>query len=230
MTNGILTLIASPIDEDNMLDAKAFRVLHQACLDHTNNKILIEDPKPCRRRWVHFGLSRDAIEHFIEYNEHTQKEKIPSIIADLKKGVNYFLMSDGGLPAFCDPGQLLVRTCYENAIKVTSTPHSNSISLAISLSGIDCSQFFFAGFLPKENHERANRLVELKNMNVPIVLMDTPYRLKKLLEEIVMHIPERKLFLGLDLNSATEELYYAKAQKILGKVTEFKREFIIIID
>lgn len=230
MTNGILTLIATPIDEESMLDTKAFRVLHQASLDYAKNKFLIEDQKPCRRRWVHFGLGRDAIEQFIEYNEHTQKEKIPNIIADLKKGINYFLMSDGGLPAFCDPGQLLVRACYENGIKVTCTPHSNSISLAIALSGIDCSQFFFAGFLSKENHDRSNRLLELKNMNVPIVLMDTPYRLKKLLEEIVTHIPERKIFLGLDLNSPSEELYYAKAQKILGKVTEFKREFIIIVD
>lgn len=230
MTNGTLTLIATPIDEESMLDTKAFRVLHQASLDFTKNKILIEDQKPCRRRWVYFGLGREAIEHFIEYNEHTQKEKIPSIISDLKKGINYFLMSDGGLPAFCDPGQLLVRACHENGIKVTSTPHSNSISLAISLSGIDCSQFFFAGFLPKEGHDRANRLVELKNMNLPIVLMDTPYRLKKLLEEISSHIPDRKIFLALDLNSSTEELFYGKAQKILGKIAEFKREFIIIVD
>lgn len=228
--NGVLTLIATPIDEESMLDTKAFRILHSAALDFSKNKFLIEDQKPCRRRWVHFGLGREAIDHFIEYNEHTQKDKIPGIISDLKKGINYYLMSDGGLPAFCDPGQLLVKACHENGIKVTCTPHSNSISLAVALSGIDCSNFYFAGFLSKENHDRHNRLVELKNMNTPIVLMDTPYRLKKLLEELAQTMPDRKIFLGLDLNSPSEELFYAKAQKILGKVAEFKREFIIIVD
>ena len=46
-------------------------------------------------------------------------------------------MSDGGLPAFCDPGKELVAACHRNNVKVTSSPFQNSIVLALALSGFD---------------------------------------------------------------------------------------------
>lgn len=227
---GSLFLIASPIDEENVLDVKAKTMLLEACMDFEKNYILIEDIKPARRRWLHFGLPREAIEKMIQYNEHSQVALIPEIIANIKKGKNYYLMSDGGLPAFCDPGQKLVRACHENNIKVTSSPHANSISLAISLSGIDCAQFFFAGFLAKNNEDRIRHLQELNKMNVPVILMDTPYRLKKLLEEISQTMVKRKVFLAMDLNQSTEELLFGSISHVTNKLTDNKREFIVVVE
>ncbi len=227
---GQLFLIATPIDEESPLEPIALDLLMKACTDYTNSILLIEDLKPCRRRWLRFGLPREAIDHFIQFNEHTQKELAPKIISDLMSGKNVYIMSDGGLPAFCDPGQVLVRMAHENAIKVSCTPHSNSISLAVALSGIDCSKFLFTGFLPKDGDERKRVLSEYESLNHAVVLMDTPYRLKRTLEEISEVMPNRKLFLGMDLNSSSEELLYGRASKILKKLNELKREFIIILD
>ncbi|EQC44870.1 SAM-dependent methyltransferase [Bacteriovorax sp. Seq25_V] len=227
---GTLFLIATPIDEESPLEPIALDLLMKASADEQNSILLIEDLKPCRRRWLRFGLPRESIESFIQFNEHTQRELAPKIISLINSGKNAYLMSDGGLPAFCDPGQVLVRLAHEAGIRVTCTPHSNSISLAVALSGIDCSKFLFTGFLPKDGDDRKRVLNEYSLLEYPVILMDTPYRLKRTLEEIDEVMPKRKLFLGMDLNSSSEELLYAKASKILKKLDEVKREFIIILD
>lgn len=229
MKYGTLYLIATPIDEINPLESEAKALMLKACDDTDNSLFLIEDLKPCRRRWIRFGLDRSFIDDFILFNEHTQRDIEQDIISQIQNGKNAYLMSDGGLPAFCDPGQKLVRKCHELGIRVTCTPHSNSISLAVALSGIDCSNFTFAGFPPRKPDERKNYLTNLKKVKMPKVLMDTPYRLTRLIEESLEVFGDTTAFIGMELNGEEEELLYGKLSKLLKKVNGLKKEFILII-
>ncbi|MGI4992936.1 SAM-dependent methyltransferase [Halobacteriovorax sp. GFR7] len=226
---GTLYLIATPIDEQNPLDTTALNLLKSAIEKREQSLFLIEDLKPCRRRWIRFGLDREIIEDFILFNEHTQVEIENEIITKIQSGKNAYLMSDGGLPAFCDPGQKLVKRCHELGIRVTCTPHSNSISLAVALSGIDCANFTFAGFPPRRPEERKEFLKNLTKVNMPKVLMDTPYRLTRLLEESVEVFGDRLAFVGMELNGEDEELKYGKLSKLLKDISGLKKEFILII-
>lgn len=229
MKYGTLYLIATPIDEVNPLESEAKALMLKACDDADNSLFLIEDLKPCRRRWIRFGLDRSFIDYFILFNEHTQRDIEQDIISQIQNGKNAYLMSDGGLPAFCDPGQKLVKKCHELGIRVTCTPHSNSISLAVALSGIDCSNFTFAGFPPRKPDERKNYLTNLKKVKMPKVLMDTPYRLTRLIEESLEVFGDTTAFIGMELNGEEEELLYGKLSKLLKKVNGLKKEFILII-
>ncbi|RZF20525.1 MULTISPECIES: SAM-dependent methyltransferase [Halobacteriovorax] len=229
MKYGTLYLIATPIDEVNPLESEAKALMLKACDDADNSLFLIEDLKPCRRRWIRFGLDRSFIDDFILFNEHTQRDIEQDIITQIQNGKNAYLMSDGGLPAFCDPGQKLVKKCHELGIRVTCTPHSNSISLAVALSGIDCSNFTFAGFPPRKPDERKNYLTNLKKVKMPKVLMDTPYRLTRLIEESLEVFGDTTAFIGMELNGEEEELLYGKLSKLLKKVNGLKKEFILII-
>ncbi|AYF44464.1 S-adenosylmethionine-dependent methyltransferase, YraL family [Halobacteriovorax sp. BALOs_7] len=229
MKYGTLYLIATPIDEINPLEPEAKALMLKACDDADNSLFLIEDLKPCRRRWIRFGLDRSFIDDFILFNEHTQRDIEQDIISQIQNGKNAYLMSDGGLPAFCDPGQKLVKKCHELGIRVTCTPHSNSISLAVALSGIDCSNFTFAGFPPRKPDERKNYLTNLKKVKMPKVLMDTPYRLTRLIEESLEVFGDTTAFIGMELNGEEEELLYGKLSKLLKKVNGLKKEFILII-
>jgi len=224
---GKLVLVPTPLDDESPLEPVAFARLVKACEDH--DIIAIEDLKPGRRRWIHWGLPREKVDSFILYNEHTQAEHNKELIANLKKGKNVFLLSDGGLPAFCDPGRELVDLCHKFNIVVTATPFCNSISLAVALSGFVPDKFFFEGFLPLDRAEREKELKRISKMREAVVLMDTPYRLKKLLAEIEEEIPSRQLFLGLDLNFSTEECLRGDAKQIISSLKEFKREFILIL-
>lgn len=139
-------------------------------------------------------------------------------------------MSDCGLPAFCDPGQKLVNACHAQNLKVTSTPFPNSIALAMALSGFPHGSFYFGGFIPLKDPERTDWLkVQLKRSE-PVIMMDTPYRLKKLVEELVQIKTSKEVFLGLDLGSPNECLLRGAAARLNTRPEiQEKREFILIL-
>jgi 16S rRNA (cytidine1402-2'-O)-methyltransferase len=231
-----LTLIPTPIDEDSPLETVALEALKKASQDLEKGKalIVIEDLKPGRRRWLKWGLPRSVVESFTLYNEHTRKEALGNLIQFLNKGGDVYLMSDGGLPAFYDPGVELVDQCHVNKIKVTSTPFCNSISLALALSGLDHQQFYFGGILPRKSEDRGPFLKELLNQKMTTIVLDTPYRLKKTLEELKgvwgkSKASKKLAFLALDLNRDSEELFRGNPDSLMRNVGEFKREFILVI-
>lgn len=229
MKSGILMLIPSPIDEESPLEPIATELLQSACLSPEQNLFLLESPKEARRRWLRFGLPRESIEKFVFFNEQTQDDMEDEIISELKKGKNAYLMSDGGLPAFCDPGQRLVARCHKSAIKVTSTPFANSVLLALALSGYENKHFYFEGFLPSRGADRAEALTKVLKRRELIVLMDTPYRLSQLLRELKEQQVKREVCIALDLNMKSEEILFGQAGELAKKLEGQKREFIMLL-
>ncbi len=221
---GKLTLIPTPIDENSILEPGALKLLDE---NWDKSILLVEEAKANRRSWLRWGLPREAIEKFILYNEHTQENLNLELIKKLQKGENIFLLSDCGLPAFCDPGQELVNLCHQHKIEVSATSFANSISLAIALSGFDHSQFFFAGFPPRQDREAF--LTNVLKRQETIVLMDTPYRLRKLLEELDKLKCQREVFLGMNLNQPSQKLVRGSIGELLKRDDE-KEEFILLID
>lgn len=233
-TGGILTLIPTPLSEGGELELVAFRLLTKAALEDSENSIfVIEDLKPGRRRWLGFKLPRESVDHFVLYNEHTATVVSKELLCALQSGKNVFLMSDGGLPAFYDPGVELVRMCHQHHIKVTSTPFCNSVVLALALSGFSHKKFWFEGFLPMDSDERILVLKKLLSQKHTSILMDTPYRLKRVLEELETcwssNTTSKKIFVALDLNSESEFLALGTPKEILKSIEDYKREFVMVI-
>lgn len=233
-TSGILTLIPTPLSDEGELEPVAFRLLNEAALNASENSLfVIEDLKPGRRRWLQFKLPRDCVESFVLYNEHTASSVSKDLLSALMSGKNVFLMSDGGLPAFYDPGVELVKMCHQNHIRVTSTPFCNSVVLALALSGFSHKKFWFEGFLPLESAERQAVIKKLFTQKNTSILMDTPYRLKRVLEEMAecwsVNTSGKKIFVAMDLNSQTESLKLGTPKELLNSIQDLKREFVIVI-
>lgn len=225
---GVLTLVPTPIDDRHPLNPVAKSLLEQAI--EKKDIICVEEAKEGRRRWLRFGLPRETIEEFHLYNEHTRKEKKgEELISFLKKGKNVFLMSDCGLPAFCDPGQKLVERCHELKIKVTSTPFDNSIALAVALSGFPHGRFIFEGFIPVDSTLRAKAVKRIANQSEVSVIMDTPYRMKKLIDELARANPERMSFIGIELNQENERLVRGTLGDLSSKLAKEKKEFVMVV-
>lgn len=227
---GKLTLIPTPIDDETPLEAMAQKLLLDKAMD-ANTIILVEEHKTCRRRWLNWQLPREAIEKFRLYNEHNQAADAQSLVDQIKSGKEAYLISDCGLPAFCDPGQGLVDLCHKNKIQVTSTPFPNSIALAVALCGFNHRRFFFMGFPATKGDERREDLKRAVESKEVVVLMDTPYRLEKLLEELKSLGHKKQAFLGIDLNMSSERLMRGNLEhlsKNLGK--EKKKPFILVLD
>ena len=224
---GKLTLVPLPLYDQDPICSKTKSTLEDAV--NANSIILVEELKPCRRRWINYGLPRKAIDSFLIYNEHNQIKASSEIISFLKSGKDVLLMSDCGLPAFCDPGTHLISLCHENQIPVTATPYANSISLALAISGINHDRFLFAGFLSNKAEKRKKELVKLIQEKDTVILMDTPYRFNKLLAELDQHNLKREVFIATDLNEPTELCFKGHIKKAIEKFSNQKRKFILIL-
>ncbi len=227
-----LILIPTPIQDGIPLEPVALALLESASKD-PDALILIEDHKVARNRWIKWGLSRESIDRFRPFNEHTEEKAITGLIQELRSGKRAVLMSDGGLPAFYDPGRKLVHACHEAGIKVTATPFPNSIALSIALSGFDHSEFHFCGFPPAESDLRKKWLERIsQSQDCTLVMMDTPYRLQSLLKDLAASpLKSRRVFLATELNSPAERLFRGKVSEMLKMIGELNKvEFVIVLD
>ncbi len=227
---GKLILIPTPIDDETGLEPVALALLNDAWNNKENSVFAVEEIKEGRRRWLRFGLPRETIERFVLYNEHTRNDESKNLINKIQQGKTVYLMSDCGLPAFCDPGRELVALCHQHEIKVTATPFPNSIALAVALSGFNHDKFVFEGFVPREKDERTNALKNILKERRMSIIMDTPYRLAKILAEFARLKTNRKFFLGTNLNKSSEELLIGNAAKLAKLMKKQKREFILITE
>lgn len=230
MSYGKLVLIPTPLDHEIPLESVAHNLLNQSCLKE-QTILLIEEHKVARQRWIQWGLPREAIEKFLIFNEHTFESAEPEIITRLKEGKTAYLISDTGLPAFCDPGQTLVKKCHQAGIQVTSTPFSNSIALAVAMSGMDHQKFYFAGFPPADTMERKKELDRLANLKETLVIMDTPYRLKALLSDIgLSRLKNRRFYLATQLNGPKEATYFGDYEGLCRFCEKIQKpEFVLVV-
>lgn len=163
-------------------------------------------------------------------NEHNESEGTEDILNALMSGQSIALISDCGTPSFADPGTALVERCIESGIPVSTIPGASSLMAAISLSPLPLKEFFFAGFLPRRDPERREKLAFLKTLNVPVIIMDTPYRMGKLLGEISSYLGKNKIVsLAVDLTLPTEDLFYGRVGDVADQIKKRKGEFILIV-
>lgn len=82
-----------------------------------------------------------------------------------------------------------------------------------------------------EANDRKNVIKDLLKQKNTCILMDTPYRLKRVLEEFQEYFggSRKKLFLALDINSTQEELLIGSPEQLLSKLKDFKREFVLVL-
>ncbi len=228
MPPGKLTLIPTPLNNSSLLHPENLSILEGACANPEKSIFLLEEPKSSRRRWISWGLDRSFIDSFRYFNEHNQLKDQIELIGHLKKGKNIYLISDEGIPVFCDPGAQLVNACYESAIKVDCGVFCNSLMLALALSGFDVDSFHFMGFPPVKDPDRKQWFDRFCNSRECVALMDTAYRLERVLSNIEATGSKDTYFLGCDLNRESQLLIRGKISSIIKHFDGSKRDFVLI--
>lgn len=174
-------------------------------------------------------------EKLIEFSEHTNKSKeIYEIVEKILNCKIATLISDCGTPILEDPGKILLEYCYSNNIKVKPIPGVSSITAAIMCLPFNFKEFYYAGLLSREDKERERKLIYLKKLNIPIIILDTPYRMNKVLNVIKKVYSKNKIIgLCLDLTTDKEEIIIDEIGNICERFNKSedknKREFVIVI-
>lgn len=174
-------------------------------------------------------------EKLIEFSEHTNKSReIYEIVEKILNCKIATLISDCGTPILEDPGKILLEYCYSNNIKVKPIPGVSSITAAIMCLPFNFKEFYYAGLLSRDNKERERKLIYLKKLNIPIIILDTPYRMNKVLNIIKKVYSKNKIIgLCLDLTTDKEEIIIDEIGNICERFNKSedknKREFVIVI-
>ncbi|AUJ50299.1 SAM-dependent methyltransferase [Brachyspira hyodysenteriae] len=193
--------------------------------------VLVESFREATTLFKALNINKDK-ECLIEFSEHTKKSKdIDEIITKIINCKTVTLISDCGTPILEDPGRLLLEYCYAHNIKVRPVAGVSSVTAAIMCLPFNFKEFYYAGLLPRDDREREKKLLYLKRLNVPVIILDTPYRLGKVLNAIKkVYSKDKEIALCLDITTESEEIIIDRVSDICSKYQESKkREFVIVI-
>lgn len=194
-----LLVTATPIGNPQDFTTRALDALKNADL------VIGEELKILRQILKMAGVQAKAMD---QLNEHSDAKDIEHFVNEAREK-NVVLVSDCGTPGFCDPGSELVAACHRQKIKVQALPGASSLMALLSICGVRLDQFLFYGFLPAKVEARQSALRDLIHEKRPIVVMETPYRATKLVQELELHFSDRFCILGLNLTQSDERLVRA---------------------
>ncbi len=208
---GVLYLCATPIGNLGDMTPRVQEILSQADL------IAAEDTRNSIRLLNHFSIRTPMT----SYHEYNKVEKAKELIIKMKEGMNIALITDAGTPAISDPGEVLVRMCHQEGVRVTSLPGPAALIVALTLSGLATRRFCFEGFLPSDKKEKRLVLEELKEESRTIILYEAPHHLTRTLEELEQVLGDRKITLCRELTKKFETVF---PTTIRGALTFYREE------
>ena len=194
---GILYLCATPIGNLEDMTFRVVRILQEVDL------IAAEDTRNSVKLLNHFDIHTAMT----SYHEHNKIEKGHKLVEKLKEGQNIALITDAGTPGISDPGEELVKMCYEENIEVNVLPGACAAIAALTISGLATRRFVFEAFLPKDKKEREDVLRTLEKETRTIIIYEAPHRLLRTLKELEERLGNRKTSICRELTKRYETVF-----------------------
>ena len=219
---GVLYLCATPIGNLEDMTYRAVRMLHEVDL------IAAEDTRNSIKLLNHFEIKTPMT----SYHEYNKYDKAKVLVAKLLEGQNIALITDAGTPGISDPGEELVKQCYEAGITVTTLPGACACVNALIISGLPTRRFCFEAFLPADKKERAKILKDLQNETRTIVIYEAPHHLLKTLEELSDTLGDRRLTVCRELTKKHETVLRTTIPEAVRyyRENEPKGECVLVIE
>ncbi len=216
-----LYIVPTPIGNLEDISLRALRILEDVDL------ILAEDTRKTGILLKHHGIVKKTLSHH-QFNEHRYVEQLSARILN---GALTALVSEAGTPGISDPGYLLIRECIRNQVPVECLPGPTAFVPALVASGLPCDRFIFEGFLPHKKG-RQKRLNELKEETRTIILYESPYRVRKCLQQLIgVFGTDHPACLARELTKIHEEFSRGTLGEILLRLGDAdpKGECIILV-
>lgn len=191
---GTLYLCATPIGNLEDMTFRVIRTLKEVDL------IAAEDTRNSIKLLNHFEIQTPMTSYY-EYNKY---EKGRKLVEKLLEGQNIALITDAGTPGISDPGEELVKMCYESGIPVTSLPGAAACITALTISGLSTRRFAFEAFLPSDKKEREQILKEMETETRTMIVYEAPHRLVKTLKLFLERLGNRKITVCRELTKRHE--------------------------
>ncbi len=168
----------------------------------------------------------------ISYHQHNEKQRSQELIERMQQGAQIALVTDAGMPAISDPGQILVRRCHEAGVSVTALPGPCAFVTALALSGLDSRRFIFEGFLPVDKKERRQVLEDLRTSRRTMIFYEAPHRVKETLKTMAEVAGDRPAAAVRELTKKFEEIQLMKLSELAAyyEENEPRGEYVLLVE
>ena len=168
----------------------------------TADFIAAEDTRVTLKLLNHFGIKKPMVSYF----EHNKRERGEQICERILQGETCVLVSDAGMPAISDPGELLVAQCAEKGIPVWVVPGPSAVVSALAVSGLPTGRFTFEGFLSVNKKSRREHLQQVRQEYRTMVFYEAPHKLSATLQDMLEAFGDRRIAIVRELTKVHEEV------------------------
>ena len=221
----MLYVVATPIGNLGDMISRAIEVLKSVAL------IAAEDTRMTMKLTQRFGIETPLT----SCHRHNEQGKAEGIVRRmLEEGIDVAVVTDAGTPAISDPGTILVRQAAEAGIEVVAVPGPSAMAAAMSVSGIDVTEFTFLGFLPREKKDLQAALRSAAQRTQAGIVHESPYRVLDFMRVLADTLPQAYVSVSCDLSKLHELTLRGPVAEVLARMeandkTE-KGEYCIVID
>jgi 16S rRNA (cytidine1402-2'-O)-methyltransferase len=225
-------IVGTPIGNLEDITYRAVRTLSEVDL------ILSEDTRITKNLLSRYDIKTplmsypaDSARSFGQTERVNKLQKIFDAVAD---GKNIAFVSCAGTPAISDPGTVLVselRAVFPE-LEIIPIPGPSALVTALSVSGIDTSEFIFLGFLPHKKG-RETLFKEMAETERTMVFYESPHRIMKALASLVKFAPEKNITIARELTKIFEQVISGSPSDIEKYFTvnpdKVRGEFVVIV-
>lgn len=215
--SGKLYIVPTPLGNLKDITIRSLEVLE------TCDLILCEDTRTSSKLLQHYNIKKSLT----PYHQHNEHKVASHLVSQMLVGKTMCLITDAGTPGISDPGYLIVNECIKNQIAVECLPGATAFVPALVNSGLPAHNFVFEGFLPLKKG-RQTKLKELATEARTIILYESPMRLLKTLQELIIVMGENrfccvsreltKLFEENTRGSLVEVFNYYSSKPVKGEI------------
>jgi 16S rRNA (cytidine1402-2'-O)-methyltransferase len=218
---GALYVVSTPIGNLDDITLRAIKILSAV------DVIAAEDTRKTKFLLDHLKISKPLVSYYA-YNE---AKRVPELIGRLKRAETIAVVTDAGTPGISDPAFLLISAAVAENIKVIPVPGASAMLAALVASGLHTERFVFEGFLPLKKG-RKTKLDDLKEEHRTVIIYESPHRIERTLEDLVMHLGARRIAVARELTKKFEEIVRGTSHEVLERIrhSKAKGEFVIVVE
>lgn len=215
---GTLFVVATPIGNLEDLTFRALRTLSEVDL------IAAEDTRRTAKLLAHYEIRKPLT----SYREHNEARETLRLVRRLEAGESIALVTDAGTPGIADPGARLVAAARTAGLPIVPIPGPSAVATALSVAGMDFSEFTFMGFPPASGQARVLWLERLSGEPRPVVVFEAPHRIVRTLDDIAVYRSKNQIIVFRELTKINEEFIEWDINKDRQVPLE-RGEFVIVV-
>lgn len=222
MKKGKIFIVPTPIGNLGDMTFRSIEVLKNA------TAIGAEDTRISAKLMKHFNIKTPLF----SYHKFNERSRVKKIIDQLKNGEDVAIISDAGTPGISDPAEIIIKEVLDNNFVVEVLPGATAFIPALVASGLDCKQFYFAGFLPEKETEK-NELVEsIFKLKATLIFYEAPHRILKTINFLHKKLGDRKAVIAREISKIHESFYRASLGEFVKnpELITLKGEFVLLVE